>query len=369
MRACRPGEEGDWLRLIRSENVGPATFSDLLERYGSAAAALEALPRLAETGGRRRPLAIAAPAVVAREYAAARRTGARHVFFGDADYPPRLAAIHAPPPVITLIGEVALLARRSIAVVGSRKASAAGRTMARTLAAAFAEAGYAVVSGLALGIDAEAHSAALEGGTVAVVAGGVDRPTPEENGPLAAEIARRGALVSERPLGAAAFARDFPRRNRLIAGLAEAVVIVEAAERSGTLHTARFALEANREVFAVPGSPLDPRAAGCLRLLREGAAMVVEPADVLGALGAVPAEPLLPGLAEDGAALTLAPEPSPEATVEEVAAALSLTPVPVDEVVRASGRAAGEVLAALIELELAGRAEREADGRVRAALA
>ena len=360
-------EARDWLRLVRSENVGPATFFSLLERYGTAAAALDALPEIAERGGLRRPLKRATADMVAREMDRAARIGARHVFIGSPDYPARLAAIHSPPPVITVRGDAALLSRRPLAIVGSRKASAGGRTLARDFAAAFGEAGRAVVSGLALGIDAAAHRGALAAGTVAVVAGGVDRPTPEEHIPLADEIiANGGAVASEMPLGMQPFARDYPRRNRLIAGLSDAVVIVEAALRSGSLHTARFAADENRDIFAVPGSPLDPRAAGCLSLLREGAAMAIEPRDILDSVATWEAEPMLPGFQEDGAPAPLA-VPS-TAVLAAVAEALSLSPVSVDQIARATDIAVGTVTAAIVELEIAGRAEREPNGSVRAAL-
>lgn len=367
MRALDATEAIDRLRLIRSQNVGPATFHALLARYGNARAALEALPALAARGGRREPIRVAGEREVAQEMAAAERLGARYLFHGTPDYPPALALVHAPPPVLMVRGDCRLLVRRPVAVVGSRKASAGGRTMAQRLCEAFADAGHVVVSGLALGIDAQAHRASLEGGTVAVLAGGVDRPTPEENHALAEAIAECGALVSEMPLGWVPRTRDYPRRNRIIAGLAEAVVVVEAAARSGTLYTARFALEAGREVFAVPGSPLDPRAAGCLGLLRDGAAMVVEPRDVLEAL-AVTLEPLAPsGLHEPGAS-ALACESAPDA-LALVAGALNAAPVSVDALVRATGLAAAVVAGALVELELAGRAEREDNGTVRGALA
>lgn len=353
MRPRDAEDAADWLRLARSENVGPATFFDLLARYGSAAEALAALPALAARAGGRR-IAVAARKEVDAELRAAARAGARPVFFGTAEYPARLAAIHAPPPVLMVRGDAALFDRPAIAVVGSRNASAAGRTMARRLAEAFADAGRVVVSGLALGIDAEAHRASLEGGTVAVLAGGIDRPTPDENAALAGEIAARGALVSEMPTGMGPFARHYVRRNRLIAGLADAVVVVEAAARSGALHTARYAADEGREVFAVPGSPLDPRAAGCLMLLKEGAGLVTEARDVLEAVGAHTG-PLAPGLAEPASPML---EPPADA-VAAVLAALSVTPMPVDALVRETGLAAGAVLGALVELELAGRAERE----------
>lgn len=359
-------EAQDWLRLARSENVGPATFFSLLERYGTAAAALDALPAIAERGGLRRPLKLASADAVAREMDRAERIGARHVFMGSADYPVRLAAIHSPPPVIMVRGDPAMLSRRPLAIVGSRKASAGGRTLAGEFAAAFGEAGCAVVSGLALGIDAAAHRGALAAGTVAVVAGGVDRPTPEEHIPLADEIvASGGAVASEMPLGMQPYARDYPRRNRLIAGLSDGVVIVEAALRSGSLHTARFAADENREIFAVPGSPLDPRAAGCLSLLREGAAMACEPRDVLDAVGSFEAEPLLPGFREDGPASFAVPGTG---VLDAVADSLSTTPVSLDQIARATGIAVGTVTAAIVELEIAGRAEREANGTVRVAL-
>ncbi|MEO1105356.1 MAG: DNA-processing protein DprA, partial [Pseudomonadota bacterium] len=210
-------EEADWLRLIRSENVGPATFFDLLKRFGSAAAALDALPEIAARAKARRPIRIAGRDAIVREQDRAKRIGIATVYYGGAGYPERLMAIHAPPPVIMVRGDISLLSRAPLAIVGSRKASAAGRTLARTFAADFGAAGRAVVSGLALGIDGEAHRAALLTGTVAVVAGGVDRPTPDEHVTLAQEIVETGgAIVSEMPLGAMPYARDFPRRNRLI---------------------------------------------------------------------------------------------------------------------------------------------------------
>ncbi|MEM6849897.1 MAG: DNA-processing protein DprA, partial [Pseudomonadota bacterium] len=307
---------------------------------------------------------LAKPSSVDRELERANRTKCRHVFWGTADYPERLATIHAPPPVILVRGDVGLLGRGPLAIVGARKASAAGKTLARRFAEAFGEAGRAVVSGLARGVDGAAHEASLDTGTVAVVAGGVDRPTPEEHVALADEIVDRGgAVVSEMPLGLVPLARDYPRRNRLIAGLCDAVVVVEAAARSGSLHTARYAADENREVFALPGSPLDPRAAGCLELIRSGAQMAVTANDVLSALpGWSEAAPRLPGFAED------APPPlamADEDAVSCVAEQLSLAGVSVDALVRETGLRPSDVLAALVELELDGRAERDVDGSVR----
>lgn len=383
MRPRTDDERVDWLRLIRSPTIGPATFHSLYRRFGSARAALDAMPDIAARVGAAEQPRIATVAEVEREMATARRVGASFVFYGTAEYPPLLAEINAPPPVIMVRGDVAILQRPAIAVVGSRQASAVGRTMARKLAEAFSRAGRVVVSGLALGIDAEAHAASLAGGTVAVLAGGVDNPTPEANQDLARRIADSGALVSEMPLGTEPFARFFVRRNRLIAGLAEACVVVEAAARSGSLHTAHFAAEANRQVFAVPGSPLDPRALGCLELLRDGATMVIEPRDVLDALTRDASQQLPRPSRHDGGraggggdgdgggaeARGSVTEPGPpDGAIAAISAALSLTPVKIDALVRATGLSAAETAAALVELELAGRAERDIDGTVRAAV-
>ncbi|WMS43407.1 DNA-processing protein DprA [Acuticoccus sp. MNP-M23] len=354
--------EADWLRLIRSENVGPATFWGLLKRHGSAAAALEALPEIASRAGLKRPIVRATADEVTRERARAERLGVGYLFLGAPGYPERLARIHAPPPVITVRGDTAVLSRAPLGVVGARKASAAGCTLSARFAEAFGAAGRTVVSGLALGIDAAAHRAALPFGTVAVVAGGVDRPTPEEHIALADEIiASGGAVVSEMPLGFNPRARDYPRRNRLIAGLSDGVVVIEAAHNSGSLHTARYAADENRELFAVPGSPLDPRAAGCLQLLQSGAGMAVTARDVLdGVARWDPPEPRFPGFADD------ADQPLPPAAMERVAASLSLTPVTADDLIRQTGLSAGAVMAALVELQVAGRAEEDVDGTVRA---
>lgn len=354
----------DWLCLIRSENVGAATFYALVKRFGSAGEALGRLPDL-ET---RRPIQVASPEAVDQELEVAARLGVRHIFLGDPDYPPLLAAIHAPPPVLTVRGDPALLSREAIALVGSRKASAPGRTMTANLATAFGKHSIVVVSGLAVGIDRAGHEASIATGTVAVVAGGVDRPTPAENEDLAAEIAAKGALVSEMPLGTVPVARDYPRRNRIIAGLARAVVVVEAAANSGTLHTARYALNENRDVFAVPGHPLDPRVAGCLALLRDGANLASAPEDVLAVLpGHRQSET---GFAERPiAAFDEASEEAPPAdAVEAVSRALTITPLPVDLLVRATGLSTADVLAAVVELELIGRADRDSDGAVRLAV-
>ena len=250
-RELTAAERRDCLRLIRSENVGPITYYQLMRLYGSAAAALEALPELSRRGGRRRPIRICPAAKADDELAAIEAAGARLVAHGEPDYPDLLGAIEDAPPVITLIGHAPLLARRMIAVVGARNASANGRRFASRIAAELGEADFVVVSGLARGIDAAAHQGALESGTVAVVAGGVEVVYPEENAELRAEIAGRGVIVAEQPVGTVPQSRHFPRRNRLISGVSMGVLIVEAAPRSGSLITARMALEQGREVFAV----------------------------------------------------------------------------------------------------------------------
>jgi DNA processing protein len=274
----------DWLRLIRSENVGPVTFRTLVNHFGGARAALEALPHLSRRGGATRLLRICSEEEAEREMAAAARLGVRYVALGEADYPPLLRHVHAPPPLLGLRGDAAVLARPLVAVVGARNASALGRRFAQALARGLGEAGFGVVSGLARGIDAAAHEAALETGTVAVLASGHDRTYPPEHEPLLRALLRTGAAVSEMPLGWELRGRDFPRRNRLISGMSLGTVVVEAAERSGSLITARYALEQGREVFAVPGSPFDPRAKGTNALIRSGATLVTSPEDVVDAL-------------------------------------------------------------------------------------
>ncbi|MBC7155941.1 MAG: DNA-protecting protein DprA, partial [Rhodobacteraceae bacterium] len=283
------GERLAWLRLIRSRRVGPATFWRLLGEHGSADAALDALPAIARAAG----MAEYSPCpegVVRAELAAGRAAGARLICGADPEWPAALRELPDAPPVLWLRGDGALLARPMVALVGARNASSLGVRMARRLAWGLAEAGWCVVSGLARGIDAAAHGAALEarGATAAVMAGGVDVIYPPENAALAADIAARGLLLSEMPPGYAPQARHFPQRNRVISGLARAVVVVEAAARSGSLITARGALDQGREVLAVPGHPLDARAAGCNQLLREGATLVRSPDDVLEALGPGP---------------------------------------------------------------------------------
>jgi len=282
-------ERVSWLRLLRSRRVGVTTFFRLMAEHGSAAAALEALPEIAAAAGVAgyRPCALS---VAEAEMRAGRLAGARLLAWGEADYPRALRDIADAPPLVWARGDTALLRRPMVALVGGRDASALGTRMARRLAGALAESGHVVVSGLARGIDTAAHLAALDRGTLAVLAGGVDVVYPAENAVLAQEIAERGLLLSERPMGLQPQARDFPRRNRIVSGLARAVVVIEAAARSGSLITARMALDQGREVMAVPGHPFDARAAGCNALLRDGALLVRSADDVIEAIGTVEAE-------------------------------------------------------------------------------
>src|SRR5271167_2222025 len=277
-------ERFDWLRLIRSENVGPRTFRALLNNCGGARAALEALPELARRGGAARPIRVASAEEIQRELDAARKLGVRFVALSEPDYPPVLREIDSAPPVLALRGAAEALRKAAVAIVGSRNASAAGLTFAERLARGLGQAGYVVVSGLARGIDQRAHVASLETGAVGVLAGGHGKPYPSEAVPLMERMVEAGAVLSEMPIEWEPRGRDFPRRNRIVSGLALGVVVVEAARGSGSLITARFALEQNRQIFAVPGSPLDPRAEGTNDLLKQGASICTGADDVLTAL-------------------------------------------------------------------------------------
>jgi DNA processing protein len=356
----------DWLRLIRSDNVGPATFRALINHYGSAQAALDALPRLSHRGGAARAMRIASREEAEGELEAAARIGVKFVAIGEPSYPPRLRHADAPPPLIAIRGDTRHLASPSVAIVGARNASVAGRKMAALLARGLGEAGLVVVSGLARGIDAAAHEAALSNGTIAVFAGGIDNVYPPENAALFDRILDlSGCGISEMRLGWEPRARDFPRRNRLIAGMALATVVVEAAERSGSLITARLALEQNREVFAVPGSPLDPRAAGSNNLIKQGARMVTRVEDVIEAVAPMLREPLARPL--ESSLPVDAAESGSELVDEErarVLEALGPTPVEIDEIVRFSGLPTRAIHVVLLELDLAGRLERHAGQRV-----
>lgn len=344
-----------WLRLIRTENVGPVTFRQLLNRFGSADAALEALPSLM----RGQALRIPTLAEAEDELAAIERMGGRLVASGEAGYPALLPYIGAAPPLVTLVGGETLNWRQTVGMVGSRNASSAGEKMTTLLASDLGAAGYTVVSGLARGIDAAAHRASLHTGTVAVLAGGLDRIYPEENLPLAEKIvAEGGALLTEMPMGWEPRARDFPRRNRLVSGLSLGVVVVEAAKRSGSLITARLALEQDREVFAVPGSPLDPRAEGGNALIQQGAHLITGAADILDVLRT--ADPSKTTLFEaDWAPEEVALDAPPPGSDDRarLIGALSVTPVSVDDLIGTTGLHTAAMQTLLLELDLAGRLE------------
>lgn len=352
------------LRLIRSDNVGPVTFRELINHFGGAEPALAALPELSRRGGRQ-SIRVCPQAQAEAELEAAERIGARPLFTIEPGYPPALAALEAPPPLLYVKGDTSHLTRPMVAIVGARNGSAAGQKLARMFAARIGRAGYVIASGLARGIDAAAHEAALEHGTVAVLAGGPDNVYPPENSALQERIGVQGCLISENAPGFVPRAQDFPRRNRIISGISYGVVIVEAARRSGTLITARAAADQGRLVFAVPGHPLDPRAEGTNRLIKNGAIVATEAADVLEALAPMhhlapadaplaAAEPAVsPAVAAPGLAPTVADQER-----ERVLAALGPAPVDIDELVRATGLPVRTLQIALIELALAGRIER-----------
>jgi DNA processing protein len=347
----------DWLRLIRSDHVGPRTFRALVNHCGGARAALAALPDLARRGGAIRPARVHSRRDAERELEAASAFGVTLVALGEPDYPRRLQMIDDAPPLLAVRGRTAAFDLPTVAIVGARNASAAGLRFAERLARDLGDAGFAVVSGLARGIDAAAHRGSLATGTIAVLAGGHDRVYPPEHHDLADAILADGALISEMPLGWEPRARDFPRRNRLISGLAAGIVVVEAARRSGSLITARFALEQGREVFAAPGSPLDPRAEGSNDLIKQGATLVTDAADVIAVLRPIFGEPIALAATEPDPA----PVPGAEPGGDERARILALlgpTPVPVDDLVRLSGSSPTSVRVVLLELELAGRLER-----------
>jgi DNA processing protein len=360
------GQRVSWLRLIRTENVGPATFRDLIGRFGSAEVALEMLPDLVVSGGAGRLPRIPSVAEAQAEIAAAEMHGARLVAIGEADYPPLLRSMDQPPPILAIKGDARVFASPAVAIVGARNASLAGVRFARSLAAEIGREGHAVISGLARGIDTAAHQGGLATGTVAVLAGGLDQPYPPENVALCQQISEQGgAVVSEMPFGWEPRAKDFPRRNRLIAGLAFGLVVVEAADRSGSLISARLAGEMGRLVFAVPGSPLDPRAVGSNKLLKEGAILVTEARDVLDHIAPLAGTRTrdAPAALEDISDLPPTPPPGDDerACVVE---ALGPAPTDVDSIIRHTGLGTTEVLIILLELDLAGRLERHAGGKV-----
>ncbi|RFB80663.1 DNA-processing protein DprA [Methylovirgula sp. 4M-Z18] len=371
------------LWLIRSENIGPRTFRLLLRRFGSAQAALEALPSLTENT---KPIRLAPRDDIAREMEALQRRGIRLLAMDEPGYPPLLAVCDDAPPLLSVQGRLEALQRPMVSIVGSRNASAAGLAFTDQLTRGLGRAGYVIVSGLARGIDARAHRASLQSGTVAVLPGGHAAIYPSEHEELAEQIAENGAIISEMPLGWEPRGRDFPRRNRIVASLSLGTIVVEAARRSGSLITAKFAGERGREVFAVPGSPLDPRAEGPNDLLRHGAALCASVEDVTQVLDTLrdraPGGDLFtrPTLTFDleteeprrdvsaGAAMPAAPDLPSETVspvrddgadpVQSIRALLGPAPISVDELVRSARLPARDVQTLLFELELAGEVER-----------
>jgi DNA processing protein len=353
----------DWLQLIRSEHVGPRTFRALINHCGGARAALEALPDLARRGGATGPARVFPREQAERELAAMKKLGIGLLATGEAEYPYRLAMIDDAPPLLAVRGHLPTLALPMVAIVGARNASAAGVRLAEQLARELGQAGFAIVSGLARGIDAGAHRGSLATGTVAVLAGGHDHIYPPEHTALAEAILAQGVLASEMPLGWQPRARDFPRRNRLISGLAAGILIVEAARRSGSLITSRLALEQGREVFAVPGSPLDPRAEGSNDLIKQGATMVTQATDVITVLQPILGAPIELPVEEPEQAYAAHTEPS-AGERSRIVSLLGPTPVPVDDLIRLSGASPAIVRTILLELELAGRLDRHGGGLV-----
>ncbi len=350
------------LRLVRSSGIGPVTFRQLLARFGGAEAALAAVPDLARRGGGRTP-SLFSEAAARAEIDRVEAIGARYLSIGQGLYPRALAELSDAPPLVTVMGDLSLLERPLVAIVGARNASAAACRFARGLAHELSREGVVVVSGLARGIDSAAHDGALESGTIGVVAGGIDIFYPPENEDRQRAMGTRGLVVAEMPPGTEPRARHFPYRNRIIAGLAQATVVVEAAPRSGSLITARLAGEQGREVMAVPGSPLDQRAQGCNQLIRDGATLIQNAADVMEGLRTMTGKLASPSYPFDHQADTMPNEPPTELRAR-IIELLGPSPAPVDEIVRLSGAAPGEVQLVLLELDLAGRLERHAGGRV-----
>ena len=358
-------ERADWLQLIRSPGIGPITFYRLLERFGDAQKALSGLPSLASKTGRAKPIRIADRDVIEREMARIKKHNGRFIASCEPEYPGRLKNIPDPPPVICVRGHTHLFENPAIAIIGARNASNVGRTLARKIAHDLSSEGFVIISGLARGIDGEAHRSSLEGGTIGVVAGGVDVVYPPEHEELTRQLASQGAIISERAMGARPTAKDFPRRNRLVSGLSDAVIIIEAAERSGTLHTARFAAEQGREVFVVPGSPLDPRYVGSINLIRDGATAVRHAEDVItdirSQIRVAREDPDYPSWTEhdQGGQYIDIDLDGAQALVLEC---LTFTPVHRDDILRQTGLRPGVFADAVIQLVLAGRAEEAGGG-------
>lgn len=348
------------LRLLRSKRVGPATYRRMIREHGSAAAALDALPEVARAAGVS-DYSICPEAVVIAELKAGRANNARLLLSGQPDFPADLDALKDAPAMLWAMGDLWLLNRPLVAMVGARNASSLGTRMAKSLAAELGEAGFVVVSGLARGVDTAAHLSALKTGTIAVQAGGVDTIYPLENKKLSEDIARQGLRLSEMGMGLQPQARHFPARNRIISGLSRAVVIVEAAAKSGSLITARTALDQSREVLAVPGHPFDARSYGCNMLLRDGATLVRNAADVIEAIGqftppVVPDEPVIP-----------APKPKQDLRAvaqlhSQILDRLGPSPIAEDQLIRDLGIGPREAAPAIVSLELDGKISRQLGG-------
>ena len=359
-----PREKTNWLRLARTQNIGPITFRQLMARYESADAALQALPDLARRGGRKAPLAPPPRSAIEDEIATVQKQGGRLLYLCEPDYPPLLAEIEDAPPVVTVLGDFTFLHKEQIGIVGARNASLNGRKMAEKLATDLGGAGYVITSGLARGIDTSAHQKALPTGTVAVMAGGVNSVYPEENRALYEQIRQSGCIIAEQGWGTEPRANLFPKRNRLISGLGLGVVVVEAAPQSGSLITARMALEQGREVFAVPGSPLDPRANGTNSLIRQGAILTEKASDVLEHIRR-PRNLFAEMSSQAYDEPILVPnEADLEKTREEILENLSTSPISVDELVRQCQLSLPLVHTVLLELELAGRLDRQPGHKV-----
>lgn len=367
-------ERLDIIRLIRSENVGTRTFYQMVKLFGGAGAALERAEKMSGAIGRGRPIKICQIEAAEKEISDSGKLGAKIITYKDEDYPFLLSMIPDAPPVLSVLGDVNLLKKDMVAIVGARNASANGCRMAHKIAAEAGKAGFAVISGLASGIDGAAHKGALVTGTIGVVAGGVDFIYPKENENLYKEMAERGVIISEHPPGTVPRAENFPRRNRIISGLSLATIVVEAAEKSGSLITARFALEQGREVMAIPGSPMDPRSSGPNKLIKQGAILVQDASDIIEQLVEIRSRGIRGQLLEDGVEEIIENLESDEYTppdeqevlnaMDEIIGHISATPVHIDELIAASNLPAGVVIAVLIELELMGRLERHTGGRV-----
>jgi len=355
-------------RLIRTENVGPVTFRHLISRYNNAVTALEALPDLARRGGRKKPLIAAKKSAIMKEIDDLDNIGGSLVVFGDHIYPEALMATEDAPPVLMALGHTHLLDRKNFAIVGARNCSAVGTRLATNFAQEIGQAGYVISSGLARGVDTAVHHGALQTGTIAVVAGGVDVIYPRENSALYDSIVSSGLVLSEMPLGTQPQARHFPRRNRIISGLACGLLVIEATFKSGSLITARLALEQGREVFAIPGSPLDPRAKGPNNLIRQGAVLTETTEDILTVLGMMDnrliSEPQYDLFAQHSPQNTHISEQDLEKAREDIRQKLSHTAIPIDDLIRITELSPAEVQSVLLELELAGEISRHPGNRV-----